>query len=107
MDIKNVSNAFQTFITEAPKQAKAWLETVKMLDEASSLDPKTEEIAYIAVLAAVGLESGIPFHVKRAKELGASRDDIKSAVLLGLPAVGNRVIQSLPVALKAYDESTF
>jgi len=69
-----------------------------------SLDEKTGEIAYIAVLAAVGLESGIPFHVKRAKELGASREDIKSAILLGLPAVGNKVVKSLSIALNAFDE---
>jgi len=57
---------------EAPEHSKAWLEAVQKLDLASSLDSKTEEIAYIAVL-------------------------------LGMPAVGNRIIQSLPVALNAYD----
>lgn len=102
--MKNVSNAFLCFLEEAPEQAKVWLETVKRLDGASSLDPKTEEIAYIAVLAAVGLLSGIPFHVKHAKELGATREEIKSAVLLALPAVGNTVIAALPVALEAYDQ---
>ena len=101
--MNNVSNAFQTFMAESPEQAKAWMEVVQKLDGASSLDARTEEIAYIAVLAAVRLEGGIPFHVKRAKELGAIREEIKSAVLLGLPAVGNCVISSLPVALKAYD----
>jgi alkylhydroperoxidase/carboxymuconolactone decarboxylase family protein YurZ len=99
-----VSNAFQTFFQEAPEQAKAWMEVVSKLDSASKLDSKTEELAYIAVMASARLESGIPFHVKHAKELGASRDEIVSAVLVGLPAVGNVVISSLPVALKAYDE---
>jgi len=89
---------------EAPKHSKAWMEAVQKLDRASSLDEKTMEIAYIAVLAAVGLESGIPFHVKRAKELGVSREDIKSAILLGLPAVGNKVIKSLSIALSSFDE---
>lgn len=104
MDIKNVSNSFQIFLEETPEHAKAWLEGVQKLDNASSLDEKTGEIAYLAVMAAVGLESGIPFHVKRAKELGATRDEIKSAILLGLPAVGNKVIRSLPIALDAFDE---
>lgn len=104
MDNTHVSNAFQTFFTEAPEQAKVWMDTVKKLDEASSLDAKTEEIAYIAVLCAVGLYEGIPFHVKHAKALGVSRKEIKSAVLLGLPAVGNRIIHALPAALEAFDE---
>ena len=104
MDTKNVSNAFQTFLQEAPAHARAWMEAVKALDNASSLDKKTEEIAYIAVMAAVELNSGIPFHVQQAKANGASRNDIISAILLGLPAVGNKVTAALPVALQAYDE---
>jgi alkylhydroperoxidase/carboxymuconolactone decarboxylase family protein YurZ len=100
----NVSDSFQVFLKEAPEHSTAWMEAVQKLDTACSLDQKTEEIAYIAVLAAVGLESGIPFHVKRAKELGASREEIKSAILLGLPAVGNKVIKSLSIALSAFDE---
>jgi len=104
MDNKNVSNSFQVFLNEAPEHSKAWMEAVRKLDIASNLDKKTEEIAYIAVLAAVGLESGIPFHVKSAKEFGATRDDVKSAILLGLPAVGNKVVKTLPIALDAFDE---
>lgn len=102
--MKQVSNAFTCFMQEAPGQAKSWLEAVKKLDELSALDSKTEEIAYIAVLAAVGLLSGIPFHVKHAKELGATREEIKSAILVALPAVGNKVIEALPIALEAFDE---
>jgi alkylhydroperoxidase/carboxymuconolactone decarboxylase family protein YurZ len=99
----SVSNAFQTFIKEAPEYQKIWLETVQKLDSASKLDSKTEELAYIAVLAAVRLEGGLPFHVKHAKSLGATREEIISAVLVGLPAVGNTVIQALPIALNAFD----
>lgn len=104
MENKKVSSSFEIFLNEAPEHSKAWMDAVRKLDAASSLDKKTEEIAYIAVMAAVGLESGIPFHVKSAKEYGASRDDIKSAVLLGLPAVGNKVVKALPIALDAFDE---
>ncbi|MEO3944558.1 carboxymuconolactone decarboxylase family protein [Gorillibacterium sp. CAU 1737] len=98
-----VSSSFQTFLREAPNHQAAWMEAVHKLGTASSLDPKTEELAYLAVLAAVRMESGIPFHVSHAKSLGASRDEIISAILIGLPAVGQSVIQALPAALAAYD----
>ena len=98
-----VSNAFQLFLKEAPGHAKGWMEAVQSLDKASALDRKTEELAYIAVLAAARLETGISFHVRSAKQLGATREEIISAVLIGLPAVGNGVIQSLPAAIQAYD----
>lgn len=105
MDNSSVSNAFLTFMKEAPEHSKAWLEAVQKLDKASKLDSKTEELAYIAVLAAVRLESGLQFHVKHAKELGATREEIISAVLVGLPAVGNIVTAALPVAINAFDEA--
>lgn len=107
MENTGLSNGFQSFIDEAPEHAKAWMEAVQKLDAASSLDRKTEELAYIAVLAAVKLESGIPFHVKQAKKCGATREEIISTILVGLPAVGNIVTSSLPIALKAFDEATF
>lgn len=99
----NVSNAFETFSKETPEVHKAWMETIQKLDSASALDHKTEELAYIAVLAAIRLESGLPFHVKMAKASGATRNEIISSILMGLPAVGNAVIQALPIALEAYD----
>lgn len=102
-DMSSISNAFHVFMKEAPEHQKVWMETVQKLDSVSKLDSKTEELAYIAVLASSRLESGLPFHVKHAKSLGATREEIISAVLVGLPAVGNRVIQSLPIAISAYD----
>ena len=102
-DVSSVSNAFKTFMEEAPEHQKIWMETVQKLDSVSKLDSKTEELAYIAVLASTRLEGGIPFHVKHAKSLGATREEIISAVLVGLPAVGNTVIQALPIAISAYD----
>lgn len=70
----------------------------------SALDEKTQALAYLSVLSATRLESGIPFHVKMAKMHGATREEVISAVLVGLPAVGNVVTAALPVALEAFDE---
>ena len=99
----NVSSAFQVFLTQTPAHAEAWMGAVRGLDNASALDDKTGELAYLAVLSALRLTSGIPFHVESAKKLGATREEIASAVLVGLPAVGNAVTEALPVALAAYD----
>jgi len=98
-----VSKAFQMFVERAPKHAGAWMTAVQALGEASSLDRKTSALAYLAVLAALRLDSGVPFHVKLAKQAGASRDEVISALLVGLPAAGNGITQSLPAAIEAYD----
>ena len=98
-----ISNAFQTFMREAPGHAQAWSGAIQGLARASALDAKTAALAYLAVLAALRLESGIPFHVQSARQAGASRDEVISAILVGLPAAGNGVTQALPAALAAYD----
>jgi alkylhydroperoxidase/carboxymuconolactone decarboxylase family protein YurZ len=101
-----VSNAFQTFMQEAPQQAQAWMTVVEGLAKASALDKKTEELAYLAVLAALRMESGVPFHVQMARAAGASRDEVISAILVGLPAAGHGVTQVLPAAIAAYDAAS-
>ena len=99
----SMSTAFQTFLERAPKHAGAWMTAVQALEEASALDKKTSALAYLAVLAALRLDRGVPFHVKLAKHAGASRDEVISALLVGLPAAGNGITQSLPAAIEAYD----
>ena len=101
--LSGVSASFQMFLTQAAAHAQAWMSVVQGLDQANALDKKTAELAYLAVLAAIRMESGIPFHVKAAKQAGATRDEVISAILIGLPAAGQVVIQCLPAALAAYD----
>ena len=104
-EMPGVSDAFSAFLSEAPAHAKAWMGAVHGLDAAGALDDKTEALAYLAGLAALRLESGGPFHVAHAKQAGASRDEVISAVLVGLPAAGNGVTACLPAALHAFDAS--
>ena len=98
-----ISQAFQAFMSQAPAHAQAWGGMVQGLAGASALDGKTTALAYLAVLAALRLESGIPFHVGSAKKAGATREEVISAILVGLPAAGHAVTQALPAAIAAYD----
>ena len=98
-----ISNAFQTFGSEAPQHAKAWMEVTQGLANASALDPKTKALAYLAVLAVLRLESGVLFHVQAAKQAGATREEVISAILVGLTPAGHQVTQVLPAAVAAYD----
>lgn len=102
-DQTHMSDSFKLFIKEAPDHAKAWMAAGQSLHGASDLDAKTEHLAYLAVLAAMRLSSGIPFHVHLAKHAGATRAEVISAILVGLPAAGTGVTSALPPALEAYD----
>jgi len=104
-DATGVSASFQAFLSEAPAHAAAWMEATQKLGAASALDAKTGALAYLAVLAATRLESGVPFHAAQAKAAGAAREEVVSAILIGLPAAGNQVIAALPAALAAFDSA--
>jgi len=99
-----ISSAFQVFQSEAPQHAQAWAGMVQNLAGAGVLDKKTSELAYLAVIAALRIVNGIPFHVKSAKQAGASREEVISAILIGLPSAGSVVTEALPVAVASYDE---
>ncbi len=99
-----VSRAFEVFGQQAGAHAAAWVNATRALEEASALDAKTRDLAYLAVLAALRLESGIAFHVQQAKAHGATRDEVISAVLLGLQPAGHGVTACLPSAVDAYDQ---
>ena len=98
-------DALHAFVHQTPAHAEAWLESAHRLEHAAALEPRTFHLSYLAVSAALGLEGEIPLHVELAHEAGASREEIASAVLVGLPAAGNRVIRSLPIALAAFDRT--
>ena len=99
----SISKAFLTFNEKAPKHAAAWSEMIQKLSAANVLDTKTTSLIYLAVLAAQGMESGIPFHVQIAKQNGAGLDEIISAVLVGLPACGHKVTVVLPAIVDAFN----
>ena len=98
-----ISKALQAFASEAPQHAQAWGIMVQGLAQASALEKKASALAYLAVLAALRLESGISFHVQFARQCGATREEVISAILIGLPAAGLCVTQALPAAITAYD----
>ena len=103
----DMSDILRAFGHEAPGHAQAWMGAVRSLHDATALDTKTEELAYLAVLAALRPESdvpsNVPVHVQLAKKAGASREEVISAVLVGLPVAGQGVTQVLPTAIAAYD----
>jgi len=98
-----MADSLNMFMKEAGETSKAYMNMVMQLSQSSALDRKTQELAYIAVLAATKMAGGLGYHVKSVKGLGASREEVKSAVLVGLPAVGIAVAEALDIALKAFD----
>ncbi|MDO4356687.1 MAG: carboxymuconolactone decarboxylase family protein [Clostridia bacterium] len=60
------------------------------------MDEKTRELAYIAVLVTMRMRGGLPFHVERARQLGATAEEIRGAMLVPLPVIGIQAAEALP-----------
>ena len=80
--MENEFTGFNCFMEESSEVGKAYIDMILQQEKASALDNKTRELAYIAVLAATGIMGGLLYHVQSAKKLGASRDEVKSAILV-------------------------
>ena len=101
----NVSPAFQAFAQEAPQHQQAWSEAVQALQARPARSTTRPPLAYLAVMAAARLDSGLPFHVKMAKitAVAARRGDQRGAHrAAGRRRNVDRV--ALPAVLEAYDE---
>ncbi|MDR1237507.1 MAG: carboxymuconolactone decarboxylase family protein [Propionibacteriaceae bacterium] len=96
-----MSNGFMLFGQQFPKTAAAHLAFVQTKAEESALDPKTNHLAYLAVLSAAGMTGGLDFHVGLAKQSGASDAEIKSAALVGMQAVGLQVLDGFAAVCAA------
>lgn len=84
--------------------AKDFDELLHKSVDASALDRKTHQLALIAVLSATSAFGGLERHVKYAKSIGISREEVESAVLVSLSQVGVPLAESYKVAMYAYDE---
>lgn len=93
--MKQVSNGFKMLMSETDGVGQALMRAIEIAGEKSALDKKTHELAYISVLVTMKMYSGLPFHIQQAIELGADKEEIKSAMLVPLPIIGIQVAEAL------------
>ncbi len=99
-------NPLETFQKEAPEVAKAFDGLITALKETTGLDAKTKQLVYIGIKSAMGDTTAIYYHVPMAKKLGATREEIKDAILITLTVCGLKgVATCLPTALEVYDKT--
>jgi len=97
---------FQIMTEETPIIHKAFFDLVGALGKASGLDEKTFQLVYIGIKAASGNVSSVAAHAGYAKKAGATREEVRGAVLITMMTSGVAGIAScLAAALNAYDNA--
>jgi len=101
----STQNPLQTFVDECPEVQQAYAGFINSLIAMKGLDAKTKQLIYIAIKLVTNDLNAIKFHVPMAKNAGATRDEIKSVVLLCLTSIGLKAVsEGLPLVLEIYDE---
>lgn len=97
-------NPLEVFEQEAPEVSKAFNQLIEALKSTSGLDSKTKQLLYIGIKSALGDVTAVRYHVQMAKQLGATRDEIKDTILITISVCGlSGVASCLPAALAIYD----
>jgi alkylhydroperoxidase/carboxymuconolactone decarboxylase family protein YurZ len=102
--MEKTTNGFQILMRETGGVGPAFMNAVQTMSRESALDEKTHELTYLAVLTALRMYGGLPFHVQRAKQLGATLEEVKSAGLVPLPVIGVQTAEALPILINSYQD---
>ena len=97
---------FQLLKEETPSINKAFFDLLGAIESDAGLDKKTFQLIYIAIKAAAGEPDPVAAHAGFAKKAGASREEVRGAVLVSMLTNGVTGISTcLAAALDAYDKA--
>lgn len=97
-------NPYDIFRKEFSEIAGRYDSLVDAQRSFNCLDPKTKQLIVVAIHTATRNPRGVKFHAAMAKQEGASREEVKGAVVMSLHLVGlAAVLDALPAALEGYE----
>ena len=85
---KKLPSAYRRFATEQPAVARAYEALSDACLDEGPLDRKTIELVKIGIALGARLEGGLHSHVRRARDAGATAEEIRHAIRQGTTTVG-------------------
>ncbi len=79
---------FKTFLAKHGEIAEAYQKAGTLCSKAGPIDEKQQHLIQLGVAVGVGSKGGVKSHARRAKDLGATDQEVLQAVLLAAPIVG-------------------
>ncbi len=97
-------NPYEIFQKECPDLADSFNKLVDAQRSLEGLDPKTKQLLNIAIQTANSNPMGVKLHAQMARQNGATREEVKGAVVMNLHLSGlSTVLSCLPAALDGYE----
>ena len=85
---KKLPSAYRTFGAEHPRIIAAYEALGDATISDGPLDRRTAELVKLGIAVGARLEGAVHAHVRRARDAGASPDEIRHAIRLALTTVG-------------------
>jgi AhpD family alkylhydroperoxidase len=85
---KKLPGTFMAFIAKYPDLGRAHEQIARAAEAAGPLSPRELSLAKIGIALGAGLESALKSHVRRARQAGATEQEIEQVILLGMNTVG-------------------
>ena len=79
---------FKTFLANHGDIAEAYQKAGTLCSNAGPIEEKLQHLIQLGVAVGIGSKGGVRSHARRAKDLGATDQEILQAVLLAAPIVG-------------------
>ena len=97
-------NPYEIFQKECPNLAESFNKLVEAQKSLEGLDAKTKQLINIAIQTANSNPIGVKLHAQMARKIGATREEVKGAVVMNLHLSGlSTVLSCLPEALEGYE----
>jgi len=97
---------FEVLTEEAPGVNKAFFDLAGAIEKDGGLDAKTFQLVYIAIKASIAEVGAVAAHAAFAKKAGATREEVRGAILVSLMTNGVAGVSSCLIqALEAYDKA--
>lgn len=97
-------NPYELFQNECPEVAACFNNLVEAQKALKGLDAKTKQLINIAIQTATRNIRGVQMHAMMAKNEGATREEVISAVVLNLHHSGlSSVLECLPSAIEGFE----
>jgi AhpD family alkylhydroperoxidase len=86
--MSKLPKSYTRFLETYPSVANAYHQLGEALSTAGPLDEKTRELVKLAIAVGARVEGSVKSHARRAREAGASLEEIHHVVLLSTTTIG-------------------
>ena len=101
-----MADFFEVWEKESPETMKAFFSFADTIQNEGGLDEKTFQLIYLGLQASRGAVGSVAAHAGFAKKAGATREEVRGAILTTLMVAGvNGVSDCLVAAMESYDNT--